>query len=143
MKAALNALNKNLNKDFPDTELLGRQLEALHFTAMDYIAEKGVGMQSSKLGQDRMDFALDLCSMASDQMDFYASSKRKEQVREFERKTFGKEITQEGVLNFRMIEADLMDYKKANESPAKTNENVKANEIADRELEDDGFELTR
>lgn len=137
MKAVMRAMDKHLKKDTMNRDLLGKQVEALQKATMEYIKAKGVGEQKTEFGQDRMDFALDVCQMAADQMDFVASPERKKQISEFEQKAFGKVISQEGVLNFRMMEYDLEKYNTQNapETVKNTTENVKEKEIDDPELE--------
>ena len=69
---------------------------------MKYVKAKGVGMQSSELGKERMDIALDLCSTATDYMDCYISEERKLAVADFEKDAIKKEISKDGTLDYTM-----------------------------------------
>ena len=89
MKTAIKAVNQGLAKGIDASEL-GSRLETLQAASMNYVKAKGVGMQVTQRGIDRMDAALDICSLASDNMDCFTSEKRRAEVRDFEEKHFGK-----------------------------------------------------
>ena len=115
MKSAANALVKTLEKPWErcDQLLVGEQLEALQAASMDYVKAKGVGRQSSQLGKDRMDFALDICGMSSEFMDIFASEARIREVRDFEKDVMGIKMTNRGVCKlFTSIELGI--HTKAN-----------------------------
>ena len=99
MKAAANALAKTLESPVHEinTLLVGEQLEALQAASMNYVKAKGVGRQSSQLGKDRMDFALDICGMSANYMDKFASEERIKEVNKFENDVMKTEITHEAV----------------------------------------------
>ena len=88
MKNALKALNQGLMQGVEPAELGGR-LEALQAASMNYVKAKGVGMQATQLGKDRMDVALDICNLSVDYMDFYTSNERRKEVEDFEKDSFG------------------------------------------------------
>lgn len=94
MKTALKSLNEGLS-DVMDPNELGSRLEALQEASMEYVQAKGVGMQSTEFGIDRMSAALDICEMSSDYMDFYASKKRCAQVKAFEYDKFNQRISKD------------------------------------------------
>ena len=117
MKEAFNNLNKTLGLESIDNTLLGEQLEKLQAASMNYIQKKGVGTQSTTLGQDRMDFALDICQDSADFMDIYASKERRAELKEVLDKALGKEVVQAGVSYGAPVYTeeiqDLEDYEDA------------------------------
>lgn len=86
MKEAVKKLNETLHSKGVSRELIGKQLEDLNKASMDYVKAKGVGKQYSKGGQERMDIALDICSLSSDFMNVFASKERIKQIEANEKK---------------------------------------------------------
>ena len=87
MKSALKAVNQGLKEGIASAEL-GSRFEALQAASMDYVQAKGVGTQATRRGKQRMDAALDICSVAVDGMDYYTSKERRKEVENFEQKYF-------------------------------------------------------
>lgn len=100
MKSVMKKIEKGMTKGSLTTDQYGKLIEGLQEASMKYIEAKGVGKQSSTFGQDRMDLALDLCSVSSDLTDNFASPERRQQVAAFEKEAFGTEISQNGVFNY-------------------------------------------
>lgn len=98
MKDAVTSLKESLLNGKDDE--IGACLEALQATSMIYVKAKGVGLQSSTMGQIRMDAALDLCNVSSKYMSCYASKERITEIENFEKENFSKKITKDGVLKF-------------------------------------------
>lgn len=94
MKAALKSLNEGLSNGISSDEL-GSRLEALQESSMKYVKTKGVGMQSSQRGKERMDAALDLCSLSAEYMDFYASKARRAELESYEKENFEQILSEE------------------------------------------------
>ena len=94
MKRALNSLNQGLTNGLSPHEL-GSRLEALQHTSMVYATTKGIGMQSTQRGKERLDLALDLCGLSAEHMDFYASKERRADLDSFERDNFEEVLTEE------------------------------------------------
>lgn len=88
MKEAMKSVNQGLVNGIVEEEL-GSRLEALQAAAMKYVKTKGVGMQSSERGKERMDAALDLCGLSAEYMDFYTSKERRAELENFEKFNFG------------------------------------------------------
>ncbi len=99
MKAAVKSLNEALATNLSENEI-GSRLEALQAASMKYVKAKGVGMQSSDLGKERMDIALDLCATATNYMDCYASEARMQEIHEFEKDVVGKEFSKDGTFDY-------------------------------------------
>lgn len=99
MKAAVKSLNEALTTNLSENEI-GSRLEALQAASMTYVKAKGVGMQSSDLGKERMDIALDLCATATKYMDCYASEARIQEIKDFEKDIVGKEFSQNGTFDY-------------------------------------------
>lgn len=100
MKSVMKKIEKGMTNGSLTTDQYGKLIEGLQEASMKYIEAKGVGKQSSTFGQDRMDLALDLCSVSSDLTDNFASPERRQQVAAFEKEAFGTEISQNGVFNY-------------------------------------------
>lgn len=94
MKAALNSLNQGLSNGISPDEL-GSRLEALQEASMKYVKTKGVGMQSSQRGKERMDAALDICSLSAEYMDFYTSKERRAELESYEKDNFDQILSEE------------------------------------------------
>ena len=92
MKSALKAVNQGFAKGIDASEL-GSRLEALQAASMEYVKAKGVGTQVTQRGIDRMDAALDICSLAADGMDCFTSKERRAEIKDFEEKHFGKVLS--------------------------------------------------
>ena len=90
MKVALKAVNKGLKEGIAPDEL-GSRFEALQAASMDYVQLKGVGKQSTQRDKLRMDAALDICSMAVEGMDYYASKERLAEIQSFEQQHFNRQ----------------------------------------------------
>ena len=88
MKSALKAVNQGFANGIDASEL-GSRLEALQAASMEYVKAKGVGTQVTQRGIDRMDAALDICSLAADGMDCFTSKERRAEIKDFEEKHFG------------------------------------------------------
>ena len=110
MKSALETLDKGITSGVSPEEL-GSRLEALQEASMEYVKAKGVGTQYSQLGKDRMDIALDICSMSAKYMDYYASNLRIREVADFEKENFGTKFTKDGIYDFSLsnVEDFAMD----------------------------------
>ena len=99
MKAAVKALNKELENPHKAANNVGEYLEAVQETSMDYVQAKGVGRQSTQLGKDRMDLGLDLAAVSSQFMDKFISTKRREAVEKFEKEVMKIQLTNAGICN--------------------------------------------
>jgi TusA-related sulfurtransferase len=94
MKAAMQSVKQGLISGLEADEF-GSRLEALQAASMKYAKAKGVGTQISQRGIDRMDAALDLCALAADGMEFYASKERRAELEQFENDNFNKVVTKQ------------------------------------------------
>ena len=93
MKKAIKAVNKGIAEGVEPSEL-GSRLEVLQAASMNYVNAKGVGTQVTQRGKDRMDAALDICSLSIDGMDFYTSNERRAELEDFEKQAFGQVISE-------------------------------------------------
>lgn len=129
MKAALNSLNEGL-KSGVEPEEIGSRLEALQATSMEYVKAKGVGRQSSQLGIDRMDIALDICKMSAEKMSKYASKLRISEIQQFEKDTFGMDISKNGQFDYDISTEQYMAMPL-----------LDIGEMENNEIEKDGMEM--
>ena len=130
MTASVKSVGEALWGNMTDDEL-GKRLEVMQAASMKYVHAKGVGLQSSQLGKDRMDAALDICGTATEYMDCYASKERIQEVLEYEQKTVGKVISKNGTFDYRLnleMEARAMDVNDDDE--IENNQNGIINEVS-------------
>lgn len=133
MKTAIRAVNQGLADGIEPAEL-GSRLEALQAASMDYVKAKGVGTQSTQRGKDRMDAALDICSLATDGMDYFASKERRAELEMYEEKQFGSVLTEDIMDNDR-LEPMTEIYKEDSQIKAKKIEEPGMQEI-EEEMEE-------
>ena len=109
MKDALKALKDGLATGIENDEI-GGLLETLQAASMDYVDAKGVGMQVTQRGKDRMDAALDICTMSMNNMDFYASKGRIKEIWNYEIRAFGKKITMgDGICDYTNVSYNVVE----------------------------------
>ena len=64
------------------------KFEKLQEATMNYINAKGVGLQFTQRGKDRMDISLDIATMCVENMEFFSSKARIKDICRYEKEMF-------------------------------------------------------
>lgn len=145
MKAAVNALTKTLETPWAQLEeaeyaTIGQRLEAVQAASMNYVKAKGVGRQYTTLGQDRMEFALDVVEKSAAYMDIFISRERKRAITNFEEDIMKCKVSETGCCKNYTLATDFFTSKRANIFADKERGLDEFGDKIDDELKDDDDE---